>query len=168
MQSVWNAPIASIMMIPDVDGVLRHLIHNYGKLTPEDFAAFVTTFIGQEYRQDQKDVQLYYCIANTLDEHGHIRIISEAESYTMGGTNSGIMLFKLLMRKANTDKRATASQLRENLTNLDLYMCTVDSNMELFNQLFNHHVKVNRDGLAARGESSGDLTINLLGLPMCN
>jgi hypothetical protein len=47
MQSGWNAHGASIMMIPDVDGVLRHLIHNYGQLTPEDVAAFVTTFSGQ-------------------------------------------------------------------------------------------------------------------------
>jgi hypothetical protein len=58
MQAGWNAPGASSMMIPDVDGVLRHLIHNYGQLTPEDVAAFITTFIGQETRQAQNDVQL--------------------------------------------------------------------------------------------------------------
>jgi hypothetical protein len=34
IQSGWNAPGASVMMIPDVEGVLRHLIHNYGQLTP--------------------------------------------------------------------------------------------------------------------------------------
>jgi hypothetical protein len=163
MQSGWNAPGASIMMIPDVNGVLRHLIHNYGQLTPEDVAEFVATFIGQETRQAQNDVQLYYCIANTLDERGHLRIVSEAESYTVEGTHSGVMLFKLLMRKANTDTRATASQLRENLTNLDSYMSTIDSNIELFNQ----HVKVNRDGLTARGESSDDLIINLFKAYLC-
>jgi hypothetical protein len=163
MQSGWNAPGASIMMIPDMDGVLRHLIHNYGQLTPEDVAVFVTTFIGQETRQSHNDVQLYYCIANTLDERGHLRIVSEAESYTMGGTHSGIMLFKLLMIKANTDTRAMASQLREKLTNLDSYMPMVDSNIELFNQ----HVKVNRNGLTARGESSDDLDINLFKAYLC-
>jgi hypothetical protein len=144
MQSGWNATGASIMMIPDVDGVLRHLVHNYGQLTPEDVSAFVATFIGQETRQAQNDVQLYYCIANTLDECEHLRLVSEAESYTMKGKHSGIMLFKLLMRKANTDTRATASQLRENVTNLDSYMSMVNSNIELCNQ----HVKVNSDGLA--------------------
>jgi hypothetical protein len=81
----------------------------------------------------------------------------------MEGTHSGIMLFKLLMRKANTDTKATASQLRENLTNLDSYMSTVNSNIELFNQ----HVNVNRDGPTARGESSGDLTINLFKVYLC-
>jgi hypothetical protein len=42
-------------------------------------------------------------------------------------------------------------------------MSTIDSNIELFNQ----HVKVNRDGLTARGESSDDLTINLFKAYMC-
>jgi hypothetical protein len=81
----------------------------------------------------------------------------------MEGTHSDIMLFKLLMRKENMDKRVTTSQLRENLTNLDLYMSTVDSNIELFNQ----HVKVNWDVLTARGESSDDLTINLCKAYLC-
>jgi hypothetical protein len=81
----------------------------------------------------------------------------------MEGMHSGIMLFKLLVRKANTDTRARASQLRENVTNLDSYMSTVDSNIEFFNQ----HVKVNWDGLTARGESSDDLTINLCKAYLC-
>jgi hypothetical protein len=51
IQSGWNSTGASIMMIPDVDGVVRHLLHNYGQMTPEDVSAFVATFIGQETRQ---------------------------------------------------------------------------------------------------------------------
>jgi hypothetical protein len=109
MHSEWNAPGASIMLVPDVDRVLRHLVHNYGQLTPEDVSAFVATVVGQETRQAQKDVQFYYCIANTLDERGHLRILSEADSYTMEGTHSGRMLFKLIMLKANMDTRASAS-----------------------------------------------------------
>jgi hypothetical protein len=42
-------------------------------------------------------------------------------------------------------------------------MSTVDSNIELFNQ----QVKVNRNGLTARGESSDDLTINLFKAYLC-
>jgi hypothetical protein len=87
------------MMIPDVDGVLRQLVHNYVQLTPEDVSAFVATFIGQETHQAQNYVQFYYCISNTLDECGHLRIVYEAESYTIEGTHSGVMLFKLLMKR---------------------------------------------------------------------
>jgi hypothetical protein len=163
MQPGWNATGASIIMIPDVDGVLRHLVHNYRQLTLEDVSAFVSTFIGQETRQAQNDVQFYYCNANKLDERGHLRIVYDAKSYTMEGTHSGIMLFKLLVRKSNTDTRATASQLWEKFTNLDFYMSTVNSNIELFNQ----YVKVNQDGLTARGESIDDLTINLFKVYLC-
>jgi hypothetical protein len=60
------------------------------------------------------------------------------------------MLFKLMMCKANTDTRATTSQLRETLMNIDSYILTIDSSIELFNQ----HVKINRDGLTACRESS--------------
>jgi hypothetical protein len=60
MQSGWNATGASIMMIPDADGVLRHLVHNYGQLTPEEVSAFVATFIEQYTRQAQSYVQFYY------------------------------------------------------------------------------------------------------------
>jgi hypothetical protein len=42
-------------------------------------------------------------------------------------------------------------------------MSTIDSNIELFNQ----HVKVNLDGLTARGESIDDLTINLFKAYLC-
>jgi hypothetical protein len=151
------------MMIPEINGVLRHLVHNYRQLTAQDMSDCVQTIIGQQTRQAQNDVQLYYCIANMLDECGHLRIVSEADAYTVSGTHIGIVLFKLLMRKANTDTRSTASQLQENLTNLDSYISTIDSNIELFNQ----HVKINRDGLAARGESSDDLIINLFKAYLC-
>jgi hypothetical protein len=163
IQSGWNAPGASIMMILDVNGVLRHLVHNYGQLMAQDVSDFVQTFIRQSTRKAHNDVQLYYCIANTLDERGHLRIVYEADTYTVHGTHSGIMLFKMLMRKANMDTRETASQLRENLTNLHSYISTIDSNIEMFNQ----HVKVNRDDLTARGESSDDLIINLFKAYLC-
>jgi hypothetical protein len=61
------------------------------------------------------------------------------------------------MKKAIIDTRATASQLRTNLINLDSYMNVVDSNIRLFNQ----YVKINSEGLKARGESNDDLMVNL-------
>jgi hypothetical protein len=113
--------------------------------------------------QAQNDAKVYYCITHTLEERGHLRIVFDADSYTMHITHSGIMLFKLLMRKANMDTRATASQLHDNLTKLDSYMSTVDSNIESFNQ----HDKVNRDGITAHGESKYDLTIHIFKAYLC-
>lgn len=50
-----------------------------------------------------------------------------------------------------------AAHLRKNLTNLDTYMATVNSNIKLFNG----YVKENVEGLKARGESTDDLMTNL-------
>jgi hypothetical protein len=58
MQSGWNAPGASIMMIPDVNGVLGHLVHNYGQLTAQEVSDFVQIFIGHSTRKVQNDVEL--------------------------------------------------------------------------------------------------------------
>jgi hypothetical protein len=67
MQSGWNVSGASIMMIPYVDDGMIHLVQNHCQLKASSVADFIVTFIGQDTHQAQNDVQLYYCIANTLD-----------------------------------------------------------------------------------------------------
>ena len=62
-----------------------------------------------------------------------------------------------MIQKAISYTRATSTNLRENITNLDTYISTVNSNIGNFNQ----YVKVNVDGLKERGEHTDDLMINL-------
>jgi hypothetical protein len=97
------------------------------------------------------------CIKESLSEAGKLKILSEANKWKANGVESGPMLFKYIMQKAVVDTRATSSFFRENLTSLDSYITTIDSNIELFNQ----YVHVNQDGLRARGETTDDLVINL-------
>jgi hypothetical protein len=106
----------------------------------QNVADFIATFIGQEKHQAQNDVELYYCFAKTMDKYRHLHIVYEADSCTTNGTYIGIMMFKLLMHKANTDTRDTALHLGKNIINLKSYMSMIDSNIELFNQ----HAKINR------------------------
>ena len=67
------------------------------------------------------------------------------------------LLFKLMIQKDIIDTRATDTHLRENLTNLYIYMSTVSYYIENFNQ----YVKVIVYGLKARGGRTDDLRINL-------
>ena len=69
----------------------------------------------------------------------------------------GELIFKLMMQKAVINTRALATYLRENIINMDTYMSTVNLDIKNFNQ----YVKVNVDGLIARGERTDDLMINL-------
>jgi hypothetical protein len=83
--------------------------------------------------------------------------MSEADKYTVEGKESGPLLFKLLMQTAVVDTVATAEFYRANLSSLDTYIATVDSNIEIFNQ----YVKTQLAGLKARGETTNDLLTNL-------
>ena len=153
----WKTGASNMLTIPDSNGEDRSLLTEYGRLTEEDIRNHADTYMANESRQAQNNVQMYNCLTKSLTEEGHLKIMEEADSYTSNGVAIGTLHFKLLMSTAVVDTRATASHLRENLTSLDAYMVTVHSNVELFNL----HVKENRQGLKARGESTDDLMINL-------
>ena len=160
----WNAGQGNIISVPDAQGNNRNLLTEYGRLTLEDIRTFVSTYsvaaAGQPAPQNrcrQNDYQLYVFLSDSLSKEGQLKLLAETDSYSINGNPSGSLFYKLLMQKAIVDTRATASHLRENLTNLDSYISTVDSNIRLFNQ----YVKVNREGLKARGESTDDIMVNL-------
>ena len=69
----------------------------------------------------------------------------------------GELLFKLMMQKAVINTKAAAIYPRDSLTNIYTYISTVNLSIKNFNQ----YVKVNVDGLKARGERTNDLMINL-------
>ena len=92
-----------------------------------------------------------------MPESAHLKIVSESEKYMNDETPAGEFLFKLMMQNAVIDTRETATYLRDNLTNLDTCMYTVNSDIDTFNW----YVKVNVDGLKTRGDCTEDLVINL-------
>ena len=146
-ESGWNQPGGDIVSIPDDNGVILNLITNYAQLTKANILICVRTYIGNQNRRAQNSVQLYYCLINSLTEEAQPKIVEETDEYYEQQTPVGELLFKLLIRKATVDSRSTASHLRDNLATLDVYMTTVKSNIETFNQ----YVKVNKQGLKARG-----------------
>ena len=108
-------------------------------------------------RRAQNNVQILIFLAKSLTNDGHIKIVKESDRCRANRIAIGTLYFKLLMTKAVLDTRATASHLRENLTSLESYMASVNSNLELFNL----HVKGNIQGIKAREERTHDLMTNL-------
>ena len=70
----------------------------------------------------------------------------------------GGLLLKFLIHNSIVNTSAIDNLLRENLTSLDTYIATIQSNIETFNK----YVKVNADGMKERGEMTDNLIINLL------
>ena len=93
----------------------------------------------------------------SLTDAGRLKIVTEGESYTVGGIKCGPLLFKFLMTKAAIDSRASISYIRENLASLDTYMSKVQSNIIMFNK----YVKEQRTNLRACGGKTEDLLTNL-------
>ena len=163
-KSGWKVTGANVIDVPETDdpgAPTRNVITEYGQLSVERIRAYCTTYIHQNTRQAQNNIQMYHCISSSLTKEGRIKILAEQDKYHIGeGDNRkpcGPLLFKLLMQKAIIDTRATASLLRENLSSLDTYMAKIQSNIEEFNK----YVKVNWEGLKAHGECCDDLMINL-------
>ena len=90
-------------------------------------------------------------------EDAHLKVVAESNKYIDDDTPVGEFLFKLMIQNAIIETKATYTHLRENLTNLDTYMSTVNLDIENFN----NDVKVNVDRLKERGERTDDLIIKL-------
>ena len=154
-KSGWNNPASDIVNF-QVNNEQINLFTGYGRLTTEQIT-IDSTYIGNQDRQAQNNAQLYHCIKNSLTAEAERKILAERDLYHINGQPSGPLLFKLLMQKAIIDTWATSSLMRENLSNLDSYMTTVKSDIEEFNR----YVKLNYQGLQARGERCDDIMIHL-------
>lgn len=161
----WGIGAGDILTITIDANTTYNLIREYGCFTMEQLEEHVRGYVlpqqgqqaAQQNRRVQNDYQLFVCLSNSLTEAGRLKVLAETERYTINGHKSGSLFFKLLMKKAVIDTRATANHYRMNLINLDSYMSVVDSNIQLFNQ----YVKINRDGLKSRGQHYDDIMINL-------
>ena len=109
---------ANIIMINDSGGTPRNIITEHGRLTVDNIDANVQNFIGQQTRQAQNSVQLFHCLTKSMSEAEHLKIVAEPSKYMDDETPAGDILFKLMMQKSIIETRATATHLRENLTNL--------------------------------------------------
>ena len=156
-KSGWNDQAADITSVPIANNQMANLFSEYGKISVQELEAFVNTYINANGRQAQNDSQLYHCIKNSLTTTAEKKILSERNTYHINDVPSGSLIFKHLMQKSIVDSRATVSMMKENLTNLDSYMTSVNSNVEEFNQ----YVKLNCNGLKARGHQCSDLLVHL-------
>ena len=105
------------------------------------------TYINDPNRKAQSNVQMHVCLSKSLTDEGHIKRVEEANIYRANGIAIRTLYFKLLTSKAVADTRGTANYLRENLTSLDSFMASVNSNIESLNL----HVKEKRQGSRSEG-----------------
>ena len=140
----WYSAKASIITELFIrDGLITYmnLIEEFGGFTIQELRDHVLTYYNLPARQAQNANMMYYCILSTTTEEVNSKIINETERYIIDGINSGPLLFKFLMSVITIDMRATITNLRMDLTNLDSYIAILKYDIDKFNLFVNEKRK---------------------------
>ena len=160
----WN-PVLTIPVTNASNTVAHYnLLSEYGLIPLESIKEHVSTYYHTRTKKAQDSFMSCQALLSTLSVEFLKLITAESQDYHMpaivaadGPIPSGPLLLKLIISKAHVDSRATVTYIRTSLTELDDKMVQVDSNIETFNFFVRAQIK----SLAARGETSSDLLINL-------
>ena len=154
----WKA----IIDIPKADGTTKNLIDQYGLIELEEIRAHAVVYENQAGRNGQNASQMYTFLFESLTDEAKLMVLSDAEDYTIDTTDgttisNGPCFIKVIIRNTTVDTRSTVFHIRENLNRLEAKILEVSYDIEAFNL----YVTAQVEQLAARGESSSDLLINV-------
>lgn len=151
----------SILDIPvNPDGQERatsNLLTSYGTISLEKIISHSRTYITGATRNAQNAQWMYHCIMGSISKEVKNRIILQSSSYFVDRKPSGPALLKVIIQETSVDTNASVCHIRDRLSNLDVYMHRVKSDINAFNI----YVRSLLDSLNARGEMTCDLLSNL-------
>ena len=147
-----------ILEIPNKtnDGYIN-MLKQHGSLSLKNVRDHAKTYVNNESRAAQDSQQLADCILNSITVEARNSVTLCDEEYTIDGLVSGTCLLKVVVRESHIDTNATTRIIREDLTKLDSYMVSIDSDVLKFNE----HVKDLLKKLMSRGAITHDLLANL-------
>ena len=152
-----QASILSIAALRNSIPVHMNLIEEFRRYRLQGLRDQVLTYYNLPTRQAQNGHMMYYCIINTIIEESNRKVIEELKNYVFNGINSGPLLLKFLTSVITIDTRATITNIRMDLTNLDTYISTFKFDINKFNS----YLKEKRKQLRKRGEILLDISVNL-------
>ena len=158
-----------IMWVHRHGGILINLLEGYGSISLRRITRHEKTYWDTGNRASQDDRMLFECLMNTLSAAGKAKINVHSEEYMLRSGEavvpSGLCLFKVIVRESYLDSNATTGMIREQLSNLDVFMPTIDNDITRFN----NHVKMLLNALHARNERTLDLLTYLFkAYAVCN
>jgi hypothetical protein len=160
MKVGWHATLEVPTDLADAHNPdkLVNICTHFGAISIEQCIAWEKTYLKQPLRAAQDTANLYQCLIATLTADA-LKIIMQYESeYTVEGKKSGLVLLKVIIRESHIDTGFTERDIRHQLSVLDQYMVSVNSDVKAFNL----HVNALQIQLAARKASTEDLLANLL------
>ena len=152
--SILTIPVTQIGTTTASD---KNMLTEYGQMTLKDVTDQAATYMGSSTRNAQYQMQLYLCLSVLLSETARVQLSLRESEYKIGADMSGTAFLKVIIGESLLDTNATTKHIRDNLNALNEYIVSIDSDIVKFNI----YVKLQLDGLAARGETTHDLLNNL-------
>lgn len=143
--------------IKDEQSESKTLTEDYGQISLEKVWAYSETMIDQNTRDAQDIRMLYSCLMELLSKEGKDKVMVWEKGYKVLGLPCGISLLKVIVRELYIDTNATSSHIRTQLSTLDVSIGKLGHDITKFNA----SMKMMIESLAARGETTNDLVINL-------
>lgn len=138
-------------------GDVVDLITQYGQITMAEIQTQCERFIlpgGTDIntRAAQNNNMMAIFLMASLTEEATARLTPYRNEYTINGKIVAPLLYKVIMRQATIDSKATSENLRANINELPSYVPTVGGDVDKINQRFDE----NYSQLIARGETVDD------------
>ena len=141
-------------------GPYHNLITSYGEVSPERIKNYEVHIDMTNDRKKQQLFQLYKCLMSSLSIQGDAMIKVWKDEFIHDGASNitgGLSLLKVIVRESALDANASTETLRRRLTELDAYTTNVKYDILKVNA----QAKLIVEGLAARGQTTTELTTNL-------
>lgn len=155
-----NGQDSGIMNIPNnpVNPTkFTNLLQQHGEVTWDTIKIHERSYINSPNRPAQDTHNFYKSIMRSLSTEGKAKITVWKDMYIIDGKQSGVALFKIVVRESHLDTHATVTTIRTQLSTLDTYVHTIGCNILKLNQ----YVKQLVTNLQARGETTNNLLVNL-------
>jgi len=151
----WDFEVPVNLQQPLAD--LLDLTTNHGKFTLEHLRNFAATYVNNQSRAAQMNIQMVKCILASLTLPGFRKIQTWHQDWHIGEMPVACLLVKIIIRESFIDTQATTRILRAHLSSLPEKLHDLKDDIDQLNAF----VKVTQDQLAARGETTHDLLANL-------
>ena len=153
--SGWDFEIPTDLNAPLQD--LKDLTTSHGQFTLQHIKDFSATFVNNQSRAAQMNLQMVRCILASLSLPGFRKVQTWHEDWHLNGRPAALPLIKIIIRESFIDTQATTRILRAHLSSLPEKLDDLKGDIDRLNAF----VKVTQDQLAARGETTHDLLANL-------
>ena len=151
----------------DANTLYTNMLELHAIIPIDQIREYELSYVQDTTRERQDMHCLYTCIMDSLSQEGRNKVLTEKDKYTIPSdpadddsepAYSGNLLLKVVLNKSTVDNRSGAYSIRMQLSDLTGLIQKLEFDVEKFNS----QVKRYMEDLSRRGETSDDVSFNVI------